>query len=118
MPGALGRRSRGRWVSQAADRSGEPSPLQSPFIIELEMEAFPGLIIWGCIFFPAMGEYTKERIGGEALVPVRPQRMVVGGGVFSEDGRGRAWTGPILSNLIIITGKKMLSLPLEKGDSI
>jgi hypothetical protein len=25
----------------------------------------------------------------------------------SEDGRGRAWTGPILSNLIITTGKKM-----------
>jgi hypothetical protein len=27
----------------------------------------------------------------------------------SEVGRGRAWTGPILSSLIITTGKKMLS---------
>jgi hypothetical protein len=48
-------------------------------------------------------------MGGKAPVSARPQRMVVGGGVFSEDGRGRAWTGPILSNLIITTGKKMLS---------
>jgi hypothetical protein len=31
----------------------------------------------------------------------------------SEDGRGRAWTGPILSNLIIATGKKMLPNGLE-----
>jgi hypothetical protein len=29
MPGALDRRSRGRRVSQAADRSGEPSLFQS-----------------------------------------------------------------------------------------
>jgi hypothetical protein len=50
----------------------------------------------------------KEGIGGQALVPARPQRMVAGGGVFSEDGRGRAWTGPILSNLIIATEKKIL----------
>jgi hypothetical protein len=56
-----------------------------------------------------MGDYIKERMGGEALVPARPQQMVAGGGVFSEDGRGRAWTGPILSNLIITTGKKMIS---------
>jgi hypothetical protein len=48
-------------------------------------------------------------MGGEALVPARPQRMVAGGRVFSEDGRGRASTGPILSDLIITTGKKMLS---------
>jgi hypothetical protein len=58
------------------------------------------------IFFPAMAEYIKERMGGEALVPARPQRMVAGGGVFSEDGRGRTWTGPILSNLIITKGKR------------
>jgi hypothetical protein len=32
------------------------------------------------IFFPAMAEYIKERMGGEALVPARPQRMVAGGG--------------------------------------
>ena len=31
LPGALGRRSRGRRVSQAADRSGEPSPFQSRY---------------------------------------------------------------------------------------
>jgi len=37
LPGALGRRSRGRWVSQADDRSGEPSPFQNPFITELYM---------------------------------------------------------------------------------
>jgi hypothetical protein len=53
-----------------------------------------------------MGEYIKERMSGEARP--RPQRMVVGGGVFSEDGRGRTWTGPILSNLIITPGKRML----------
>jgi hypothetical protein len=29
----------------------------------------------------------------------------------SEDGRGRAWTETVLSNLIINTGKKMLSPP-------
>jgi hypothetical protein len=51
-------------------------------------------------------------MGGQALVPARPQQMVAVGGVFSEDGRGRAWTGPILSNLIIATEKKMLR-PLE-----
>jgi len=48
-------------------------------------------------------------MGGKALVPARSQQMVAGGGVFSEDGRGRAWTRPILSNLIITTEKKMLS---------
>jgi hypothetical protein len=39
------------------------------------------------------------------------------GGAFSEDGRGRAWTGPILSILIIATEKKMLQkeyFPLAK----
>jgi hypothetical protein len=53
-------------------------------------------------------------MGGKALVPARPQRMVAGGGVFSEDGRGRAWTGPILSNLIITMEKKMLSMASKK----
>ena len=48
----------------------------------------------------------KEGMGGQALVPARPQRMVAGGGVFSEDGRGRAWTGPILSNFDNCHGKK------------
>jgi hypothetical protein len=71
-----------------------------------EASFFRGLIICGCVFFPAIGEYIKENIGGEELVPARPQRMVVGGGVFSEDGRGRAWIGPILSNLIISTEKR------------
>jgi hypothetical protein len=34
-------------------------------------------------------------MGGGALVPARPEPMVVGGGVLGEDGRGRALTGPI-----------------------
>jgi hypothetical protein len=34
-------------------------------------------------------------MGGRALVPARPKPMVVGGRVLSEDGRGRALTGPI-----------------------
>ena len=42
-------------------------------------------------------------MGGAALVPETSERMVVGGGVFSEDERGRAGTGPIL-----ITRKEML----------
>jgi hypothetical protein len=31
-------------------------------------------------------------------VPATAERMVVGGGVFSEDGRGRTVTGPALGN--------------------
>jgi len=32
--------------------------------------------------------------GGTAPVPARPQLMVAGGRVLSEDGRGRTVTGP------------------------
>jgi hypothetical protein len=61
----------------------------------------------GSIFFLAIGESIKERMGGEA----RPPAANGGGwGGFSEDERGHAWTGPILLSLIITTGKKMLSL--------
>lgn len=34
-------------------------------------------------------------MGGRALVPARPQPMVVGGRVLGEDGRGLDLTGPI-----------------------
>jgi len=41
-------------------------------------------------------------------VPARPQRMVAGG-VFSEDGRGRAVTGPVLKKIsLAITENGML----------
>lgn len=35
------------------------------------------------------------RMGGAASVPAKPERMVVGGRVFSEDVPGRVVTGPI-----------------------
>jgi len=44
-------------------------------------------------------------MGGEAS-PRPPVANGGGWGVFSEDGRGLAWTGPILPNLIIATAKK------------
>jgi len=34
-------------------------------------------------------------MGGAVPVPARPERMVVGGGVFSGNRRARAVTGPI-----------------------
>jgi hypothetical protein len=42
-PGALGRRSRERRVSQAVGRSGEPGPFQSPYSIIMgkKMPPFP-----------------------------------------------------------------------------
>jgi len=83
--------------------------MRPPSDVSIKKRRIPCQFTGGSIFFPAIGEYIKERMGGEALVPARPQRMAVGGEVFSEDGRGRAWTGSILSNLIITTGKKMLS---------
>jgi hypothetical protein len=39
--------------------------------------------------------------GGTAIVPARPQRMVAGGRVFSEDGRGRAVAGPVLKKITV-----------------
>jgi hypothetical protein len=36
-------------------------------------------------------------MGGTVPVLARPKRMVAGGGVLREDGRGRAVTGPILT---------------------
>jgi len=46
-------------------------------------------------------------MGGAVPVPARPQRMVVGGGVFSEDGRGRTATGPVPN--VAVTEKKPLT---------
>jgi hypothetical protein len=46
-------------------------------------------------FYLFEGHTYRLGMGGRALVPARPQPMVVGGWVLGEDGRGRALTGPI-----------------------
>jgi len=74
----------------------------------------------GSIFFP-VAIIKLERIGPvQALVPARPQRIVAGGGVFSEDGRGRAWTpNPSLIVLICLEEKDASpdDLPPGKEDA-
>jgi len=54
------------------------------------------LIIFLAIFNGSISNYVM-RMGGTVPVPARPQRMEVGGRVFSEDGWGRTVTGPILA---------------------